>query len=185
MANTELAGEYFDWMYSLVFGKNRSYRKLLVRLHEIPFRYSIPMDGNREADGINLRYRFGYENGYADYIIADELDHKKCSVLEMMIALCIRCEEQIMDDPEVGNRTGKWFFNMLKNLGLHDMDDRHFEADYIDRIMLIFLNRKYQANGRGGLFTVHTHQCDMRSIEIWYQMCWYLDELLSEKGRSI
>lgn len=182
MANTEPAGEYFDWMYSLVFGKNRSYRKLLVRLHEIPFRYSIPMDGNREADGINLRYRFGYENEYEDYIIATELDCKQCSVLEMMIALCIRCEEQIMDDPDVGNRTGKWFCDMLKNLRLHNMDDKRFDVDYVDRVVSMFLKRKYQPNGQGGLFTVHTRRCDMRNVEIWYQMCWYLDELLSEKG---
>ena len=43
-------------------------------------------------------------------MISAYLDNKTCSVLEMMIALAIRCEEHIMDDPDVGNRTGQWFW---------------------------------------------------------------------------
>ncbi|WP_243133445.1 hypothetical protein [[Ruminococcus] torques] len=60
---------YFNWMCQLVFdgrySKKLSYRRLLKVLHKIEFTYSIPMDGNRAEDGIDLRYRFGYENGYS------------------------------------------------------------------------------------------------------------------------
>lgn len=38
--------------------------KLLRHLHNIDFQYMLPMDGNRAEDGIDLRYRFGYEKEY-------------------------------------------------------------------------------------------------------------------------
>ena len=111
MTKSELNDTYFNWMCQLVFdgrySKKLSYRRLLKVLHKIEFTYSIPMDGNRAEDGIDLRYRFGYENGYSSSMISAYLDNKTCSVLEMMIALAIRCEEHIMDDPDVGNAAGE------------------------------------------------------------------------------
>ena len=105
MTKNELNDAYFNWMYQLVFdgrySKRLSYRKLLRELHRIEFTYSIPMDGNRAEDGVDLRYRFGYENGYSSSMISVYLDNRMCSVLEMMIALAIRCEEHIMDDPDI------------------------------------------------------------------------------------
>lgn len=94
----------------------------------------------------------------------------------MMIALAIRCEEHIMDDPDIGNRTGQWFWNMIVNLGLGSMNDSKFDRDYVEDIVQKFLDRKYSRNGDGGLFTVNRSRYDLRSVEIWYQMCWYLDE---------
>ena len=68
MTRSELNSKYFNWMCQLVLGrrhsKSLSYRKLLRFLNRVDFFYTIPMDGNREGDGINLRYRFGYENSY-------------------------------------------------------------------------------------------------------------------------
>lgn len=178
MTKNKLVERYFDWLYGLVFQTNYSYTELLSKLNDIPFRYSIDMDGNREADGMNLRYRFGYETGCEDYIIASYLDDRQCSVLEMMVALAIRCEEQIMTDPEIGNRTSVWFRGMLDNLGLLDMTNDRFDSLRVDKAICRFLDREYRPNGQGGLFTVKDRNCDMRSIEIWYQMCRYLDELL-------
>ena len=180
MTKNELNDAYFNWMYQLVFdgrySKKLSYRKLLREMHRIEFKYSIPMDGNRAEDGVDLRYRFGYENGYSSSMISAYLDNRMCSVLEMMIALAIRCEEHIMDDPDVGNRTGQWFWNMSVNLGLGSMNDSKFDRDYVEDIVQRFLDRKYSRNGDGGLFTVNHSRYDLRSVEIWYQMCWYLDE---------
>lgn len=139
MTKNELNDTYFNWMCQLVFdgrySKKLSYRRLLKILHKIEFIYSIPMDGNRAEDGIDLRYRFGYENGYSSSMISAYLDNKTCSVLEMMIALAIRCEEHIMDDPDVGNRTGQWFWNMIVNLGLGSMNDSKFDRAYIEEIV--------------------------------------------------
>ena len=44
---------------------NKSYRRLFYKLHDTEFAYTIPMDGNRAEDGIELRYRFGREQGYS------------------------------------------------------------------------------------------------------------------------
>ncbi len=182
MNRSELNDMYFEWMYHIVCDDNRytkrfSYRRLLHCLHDIPFTFIIPMDGNRAEDGIDLRYRFGYENQIDGSAIATFLDDKKCSVLEMMIALAIRCEEHIMDDPDIGNRTGQWFWNMIINLGLGQMSDGRFNDRKAREIVDIFLNREYEQNGSGGLFTLkHSHR-DMRNVEIWYQMNWYLNEI--------
>ena len=96
----------------------------------------------------------------------------------MLIALAIRCEEHIMDDPDIGNRTGQWFGGMIDNLGLGSMYDENFDRDYVDEKIGIFLNRDYERNGKGGLFTVKHCKYDLRTVEIWYQMCWYLDYIL-------
>ena len=121
MTKSELNDPYFEWMYRLVVDdrySNKSYRRLFYKLHDTEFTYTIPMDGNRAEDGIELRYRFGREQGYRDAVIANCLDIRPCSILEMMIALAIRCEEHIMEDPDIGNRTGQWFWSMLVSLGL-------------------------------------------------------------------
>lgn len=181
MVRDDVLNEYFDWMCQLVSDKqyigDRSYRKLLSKLHNIPFTYTIDMDGNRAADGIDLRYRFGYERNYEDYIIASFLDDKPCSVLEMIVALALRCET-IMEDPDYGDRTGEWFWGMIESLGLESMDDTSFNRDYVDDVIDIFLSRDYGRDGRGGLFTIKHPKRDLRTVEIWYQMNWYLDSIL-------
>jgi hypothetical protein len=174
--------EYFDWMYRLVcndkYSKKTTYSNLLHLLHEVKFTYILPMDANRAEDGADLRYRFGYENGYSTSTIASYLDNGDSSVLEMMIALAMRCEDHIMEDSDVGNRIGQWFWNMIVTLGLGYMNDDHFDQDYaLDRIYA-FLNREYGPNGDGGLFRVENPRCDMRDVDIWYQMCWYLQEVI-------
>jgi len=80
------------------YSRRLSYQKLLRHLHNIDFQYMLPMDGNRAEDGIDLRYRFGYEKEYEGSTIASYLDNSPCSVLEMLIALAFRCEEHIMTD---------------------------------------------------------------------------------------
>lgn len=181
MVRDDVLNEYFDWMCQLVSDKqyigDRSYRKLLSKLHNIPFTYTIDMDGNRAADGIDLRYRFGYERNYEDYIIASFLDDKPCSVLEMIVALALRCET-IMEDPDYGDRTGEWFWGMIESLGLESMDNTSFNRDYVDDVIDIFLSRDYGRDGRGGLFTIKHPKRDLRTVEIWYQMNWYLDSIL-------
>lgn len=169
---------YFKWMCQLVcnerYFKRLSYQRLLIYLDSIDFMVIVPMDDNRAKDGIDLRYRFEYETGVPIY----DLRNKPCSVLEMMIALAIRCEEHIMDDDNIGDRTGQWFWNMIVNLGLGSMSDAQFDKKYVDNVVLNFLNRDYAPNGKGGLFTINNCRYDLRTVEIWYQMCWYLDNIL-------
>ena len=177
MSGHELNNEYFEWMSQFVSNANR-YRALLQYLHSVDFTYTIPLDGNRAEDGVELRYRFGHEHGYDSPFIASYLDDSPCSILEMMVALAIRCEEHIMGDPEIGDRTGQWFWEMIENLGLASMRDDRFDETYVDDVIDRFLNREYERNGKGGLFVVSNCNRDLRSMEIWYQMCWYLDDIL-------
>lgn len=179
MTKDELNNLYFDWMYQLISNDERyssrlSFRKLLYLLHDTEFTYMIEMDGNRYEDGVNLRYRFGYKYGVSNAEIADCLDTRPCSVLEMMIALSIRLEEHIMDDPDIGDRTGQWFWDMIVNLGLGSMDDSKFDKAYAIDVIRRFLNRDYGRDGKGGLFTIEHYRYDMRDVEIWYQANWYL-----------
>lgn len=183
MTKNELNDRYFDWIYQLVVDERYSkpYRKLFSRLHDTEFTYIIPMDGNRAEDGVELRYRFGREQGYSDPLIASYLDDRPCSILEMMIALAIRCEEHLMDNPDVGDRTGQWFWDMIVSLGLGSMDDSQYDRYFVDKILDRFLDRDYEPNGEGGLFVVNNGH-DMRMTEIWYQMNYYLSEFIREGG---
>lgn len=177
MIKDELEKEYFEWLYELVcyrrFSNNNSYDKLLTYLHNIEFTYIIPKDANRAEDGKGLRYRFSYENNMDD--ISDILTGP-CSVLEMMIALSLRCEE-LMDDPSIGDRTRQWFWSMIVNLGLGSMSDNHFDANHVDNVIIKFLKREYEPNGRGGLFKIDNCKYDLRKFEIWVCMLWYLDSI--------
>lgn len=171
-----IRNEYFEWLYNLACGERYSsdisYRKLLTYLHSREFTYLIPRDINRAKDGISLRYRFGL---YFDYPNASDDLIGPCSILEMMLALAIRCEENIMDDPGIGDRTGQWFWGMIANLGLRNMTDNVFDESVVDEIINRFLNREYEPDGAGGLFTIRHCEYDLRTVEIWYQLCWYLD----------
>lgn len=174
--SNSIKNEYFEWLYNYVC-KGRahnsvSYRELFKLLHRIEFTFSIPNDVNRAKDGVDLRYRFALDKD--DDRIMDVLDGP-CSVLEMILALAIRCEESIMDDPKYGDRTGQWFWNMLRNLGISYMTDDVFNKEYAEEAIYIFLDRTYAPDGKGGLFYIRNCDEDLRDIEIWSQLCWYLD----------
>lgn len=58
------------------YRRRDDYLMLLEHLDNINFTYSIPFDENRFNDGQDLRYRFGYENNIAGYVI-DEMSFGK------------------------------------------------------------------------------------------------------------
>lgn len=175
MTKNEVKKAYFDWMCRLVCGRTRkTYYKLFHYLYSKEFTYTLEMDGNRYDDGIELRYRFGYEQNFSQALIADSIDDCPCSILEMMVALAIRMEEHIMVNPDIGDRTGKWFWEMLDSLGLDDMDDQRYDSGFTEDTISRFLEREYDFNGKGGLFYLKKCDRDLRNMEIWYQACWYL-----------
>ena len=174
--------DYFAWLYDVACGNRYapeiSFRKLLAYLHTVDFIWQIPLDENRAEDGISLRYRFARLQPHEDlvYAITDMLIGP-CSVLEMMLALAIRCEEDIMDDTAYGDRTRQWFWNMVVSLGLGSMTDDRFDEQAAKKIIDTFLHRKYEPNGKGGLFTIRRCSDDIREVEIYTQMCWYLNSI--------
>ena len=174
----DVNSDYFEWMYSTVCGrryaKQISYRKLLSYLHDTEFIFSIPKDENRALDGIDLRYRFVRlirKENLLKYLGGP------CSIFEMILALAFRIEEDTMDDPAYGDRTSQWFWTMIGNLGLGSMTDDRFDKEYVGSVIDRFINRDYGPDGRGGLFRLRHCDEDLRDVEIWQQMCWYLDEI--------
>ena len=183
MARIGIEREYFDWMCELVckdrYTRYNSYIRLLEYLHSVEFVSTKRInDTDRAGDGVSLRHRFAlsHEEYRYDYI-RDVLDGP-CSVLEMMIALSIRCEEGIMDDPRFGNRTGQWFWKMVVNLGLGSMTDDRFDRQVAEDVIVRFLNREYDRDGHGGLFSVRGCDYDFREMEIWNQLCCFLDTMI-------
>lgn len=172
--------DYFEWMYDLVCGERYpediSFRKLLTHLHEIDFVAKLPLDADRGSDGLGLRYKFVSRHlRFYDWDDEQYLDGP-CSVLEMMIALAIRCEET-MDDPDIGDRTAQWFWQMIVNLGLGSMADDRYDEATVEYAIQVLIYRDYEPDGRGGLFTVKNARRDMRDVEIWYQMWWYIETI--------
>ena len=164
---------YFQWMVDLIT-KDRypsgTYDKLLRQLYDTEFTFTLSRDENRAIDGIYLRRKFDVK--YA------ERDDSPCSILEMMLALAIRCEEEYMDDPLIGNRTKQWFWRMVSSLGLGSMTDDRYDSGLVSDILDQFLNREYGFDGRGGLFRIDNPPRDLTTVEIWKQFCWYLDTIV-------
>ena len=66
MNQNELTDAYFEWMYQLAFPNQNdiSYRRLCAYLNNVTFYPRLLMAENRAQDGADLRYRFGYDQGY-------------------------------------------------------------------------------------------------------------------------
>ncbi len=180
--NDTIRDEYFKWIYDCMckgrVHKGVSYIKLFRFLHETEFTYSIIMDENRALDGVDLRYRFAmeiYNDPSVEYCL--RVTNDSCSVLEMLAALAIRCEETIMEDSRYGNRTSQWFWSMLSTMGVSLMTDDVFDEEYVAKCVYTFLNREYEPDGAGGIFYIRNCEEDLRDMEIWTQLCWYLNKI--------
>ena len=176
--NSSIKEEYDNWIVNLATdwcSNYGNYGRLMEFLHSIPF-YStvqIPLDKNRGADGKDLRLRFvestdDYNYNYAYLYLMDY----EATMLEVMVALAIRCEENIMHDIDLGDRSYEWFYGMLCSSGLDVYYDERFDKDEAAGIVTRILDRKYARNGKGGLFTLSNPPKDLRKVEIWYQLLW-------------
>ena len=160
---------YFDWLCKLISGPERNgvlYGKALYQLYQTPFFYILSMDKNRIEDGLNLRSQY---DGPEDNDVP-----AKCSVLEVMIATAIRCED-VMWDGQNGYSSDFWFWQMFVNMELGNMDDTHYDPYYIEHVTCRLISRDYEPDGKGGFFYIAEPPEDMRNVQIWYQMNWYLD----------
>lgn len=163
--------EYFRVLRDLILTDkgDETYDLLIKDLYAINFYATIDRDENRAKDGFDLRAR--YMGDDSDYITGP------CSVLEMLIALAQRMSE-IMYDPDIGDDTARWFWEMIQNLGLDFNSDSRYSSIFTDQVIGRFLNRSYDADGLGGLFPLEYpgEEIDQRDVEIWYQMQSYLNE---------
>lgn len=171
MSPTESKWDYFQWLCSIVNADDpdHPFRNLMRELYLHEFTWTVKNDENRAGDALDLRRGFLEERG----LPTGSIDGP-CSVLEMMVALACRIEDQIMWNPDKGDRTHIWFWEMVQNLGLGELDDSSWRIpeseEAVDGVMAIFLGRRYSREGLGGLFPIPGTRRDMRKMEIWYQM---------------
>ena len=170
-----LREQYFNWLSDITHLTQHSF--LLRKLFETEFWWTIPFDANRADDGVQLRYRFGRMSSIPDPVTCDELDICPCSMLEMMVALAIRAEEDIIGDEKIGDRTGLWIHDMLVSLGLMGYVDSVYDEREVNYILNCFMEHRYARTGEGGLFTIPDLELnrDMRNVEIWSQLNWFLN----------
>lgn len=163
--------DYYQWLVGLLGDDDLrcNYQKLLHQLFSTDFYWSVSFDSNRAGDGLYLREVFTKETGIQLYLD----DH--CSVLEMMIALAMRCEDVIYD-PDIQDSVYETFMDMLCNLELDFMDDNNYDEAHVAKILDDFMCRKYDFNGHGGLFCVLFSPEDFRKKDLWWQANMYLDE---------
>lgn len=177
---------YLDWIMKdrllLTDREIKNYISLFNALFDIDFIWIHPLDENRASDGLVLRSDFEYETGL--YL---EGFNPRCTVFEMLAALAIRCENQLMRNLSLGDRTAKWFFMMLENLGLSEFTNRNWNSSSrkeIDQIVDDFLNRRYKKNGVGGAFPLKHSKNNQSNEQIWDQLMAYINENYSDDDEN-
>ena len=161
---------YFVWLLDKINLSERNimtsdqYGFLLDAMFQKTFYAVVNKDWNRSVDGELLREKFASEKNMKEPDLGD------CRVLEMLVALSIRIENEVMYDHAYGDRTSEWFWMMVRNLGLLQFDNSHFSEKKVDEILTKFLDREYEPDGAGGLFPMKDSEKDQREIEIWWQM---------------
>ena len=165
---------YFEWLCHRVNVDINLYGIAMRILFDTEYFAKIPLDENRIADAYILRAAFCYESNF----IEDILNEYPINVLEVLVELAVRCDEDIMYDPDIGDRAYKWFWIMIENMGLDIMNGELFNKNYTNFIEKVnkFLNRTYRFNGEGGPFPLHNPVKNQQKTEIWYQMNAYLLE---------
>lgn len=181
-----LREEYFQYLYKLVRPMPRTYYKLCKELHNKKYKWSIRNDDNRCNDGINLRDTFIQQSSLDEtHLEVQALTKGDCTLFEMMVALAQRMDYELSDLIAPANRTNRYFFEMLKNLGLEEYTDGYLigdRLDYaseaeIDEILEDLINRTYSYDGEGSLFPLkQRYPKDMAKTEVWYQMMLYINE---------
>lgn len=169
--------DYFEWLCDLAGlqeHEGRHYLILAKDLHKEMFIISIERDENRAADGVKLREDYERENGVPC------AEAGPCTVLELLIGISLRIDFELADIYDGRVHVKRYFWELLKNLGLDEFDDEHyFQIDgwfHCKDILDRFMKREYRRNGTGGLFPLKQGKGDQRKSEIWYQMQAYLQE---------
>lgn len=132
-----------------------------------PFEVKVKNDANRVIQALNMRKELGYH--------PRKFEKDLANCFEIFIILAQNMDD-ILHDLKHGNRTEEWFWLMMKNMGLifHDNDD--FVESDVDTILDMFVHRKYYKNGDGGPFPLKRPLDNMRRVELWYQVNWYVNE---------
>ena len=164
--------EYLEWLCRLV-NAGEKWHLLWYKLHHMAFVWTIDRDENRAEDGEYLRYLYALErgeSGLSEEEISEYLGGP-CTVMEFLVGLARRIEDDIMYSADEEDRSQKWFWMFIENLGLEKFDDKHYDEVEIDGIVNRFMTRKYGKNGEGNIFKKWANWTDgPENLEIWSQV---------------
>lgn len=188
MTNTDTLSElYLKWLLRLINADNykeKSYVKLCSLLNKVPFKPVIKLDENRLSDVQSL-LRETYIQSQSDWyrINADEetIEFSKwpVSFLELIISLAMRIDLDFMREINEVDNTRIYFWILVRNLGFLEYDDEHWGEDAIISIvnrLNIVQDRKYDFDGKGGLFPLENSEVDQRNVQIWNQLCQFVSQ---------
>ena len=166
MYEQELDG-YFFWLVDKISNGEVGHDRMamLKQLYFWPCYYSIPNDGHRYEEAMNLRERYTYETGN---ICCYE---GTCNVLELLVSLAKMVSEDVLGTFYHKNRTYEWFWMMIENLGLEYVDD-----GLRREIVRKWVERDFDFDGYGSPFPLKNPPEDQRNVEIWKQICNYIFE---------
>lgn len=167
--------QYLIWVCHLERFQN--YTRLFEMLNNLEFYWSIDRDDNRAGDGMELRedYNIPHDITFGERDLRIYFMEHPCSVLEMLIGLAIRVDEEYLGDPS-DPHPEYFFWEMIKNLGLNEYTDRKFDVGSVKRRVSMWLDRRFTKNGLGSPFPVYNDDRDQRDLEIWDQMNSYINE---------
>lgn len=134
------------------------------------------MDENRIEDAFDMREDFISEIFYKRFDTSVVSD-RYASVLEVLLALAIRMEKDILCDPMSNvDHSIDHFWIFIRNLGIENCrNDAFSEAKVRDKCEK-WIRREYDRNGVGSIFPLKKVKKDVRKMEIWGQMQSYVME---------
>ena len=159
--------KYFGWLCDKV--DSNGYKVVaLAALYNEEFFSLVPNDENRGDDGLDLRKEYIRHSGH-------RVDGT-CNALEMVIALARRMAYVVMEPHDsLEEISVDIFWELIANLGLGGSESRN------QFLVSRFLNRRYQRNGKGGIFPLqYRTTTDQRDVELWYQMQAYIKQRIGE-----
>lgn len=177
--------EYLDWLCELVHGKDprESYSRMLGVLFTHSYSYDpwlFELEKDRTSDGLELRRKFVEDiciprGENPDAALTMLGGTWSCSVLEMLVALAVRIDRDVLGEGDRCDPT-RWFWDMIRNLDVAIPDSYFRDEDVvvIDKAVDRWLARAYEPDGTGGIFPIPGSPNDQRKELTWYQMHEYL-----------
>lgn len=174
---------YLNWLSSkaLMPYERARYNKLLSTLYFTRFYYTMPMDENRNIDGLELRNEYSQETGNIlnDYT---SLSPYQANLLEVMVALSIHCDQTIMTTKSTN--TYFWFKEILSDIGLLRCTDDDFPVQFVELKLNNLIQRRYDFDGKGGFFYIKDSPIDLRTVDLGTQRSWFLNKFDDQMNKE-
>lgn len=151
-----------DIYYELIetgTGFERSYTKVLKKLDDIVYR-SNTVPSIKQFNNNRIANVYEFRNDYNIYRSTAP------TVLEILVVLAIRIDDEFLYTNERGNNPADWFWVMLECMGLTQYSDEVFDASDVELIIYNFMDNNYLPDGTGSVGHVPAH-LDARDMDLW------------------